>query len=238
MPFDAQITYFLAIGGLTVAFWDIVRMWFSLDSKQEKGNTPEIDVELLKGLRAYLTTNSRDTVLKDYESCQAEVGRRDNSTLLIGSIFTTASLLIIANTISQTNEGWTFTYAFASIMLFLLWLLIVHRTSNEEDRITYKRIHTIERALTTENSEYHFGLHQQVWRETHTSEGRTLRWLKIRRTFWDDILMLISLSWLLLSLASLWVQTSICVVELSMSLVFLSIWSYYWYITYRQVRVS
>jgi hypothetical protein len=199
---EAIATYFLSIAGLAVASWDILRMWSSLDEKSEQKNMPRIDDTLLTCLKNLLKEDNANynTLLKDYEVCQAEIVRRDNSTLLVGSIFTTASLLILANTISQTFRNSMFVYAFASILLYLLWLLIAYETSKELDEITYMRIHTIEEALSNEKSEYQFGLHSYIWRKTHTEKGKTSGWLKIRRMFWGVVLMLISFAWMLLSL--------------------------------------
>jgi len=203
---DAIATYFLSIAGLAVASWDILRMWSSLDEKGEQKNMPRIDYKLLECLKKLLKKDAANynILLKDYDICQTETARRDNSTLLIGSIFTTASLLILANTISQTFPNSMFVYASASILLYLLWLLTAHRTSKRLDEITYTRIHTIEEALSDKESRYQFGLHSYIWRKTHTNEGKTYRWLRIRRMFWGIVLMLISFAWMLLSLIVLY----------------------------------
>jgi hypothetical protein len=228
------LTYFLSIVGLAVASGDILRMWFSLDKKNDQKNTPE-DSELLGHLKEFLKNpTNRDSVVKDYEICQAEVARRDSSTLLIGSIFTTASLLILANTISQTFSNSTFIYALASILLYLLWLLTVYRTSRYLDQITYTRIRIIEEAMSHEESGYKFGLHSDVWRKTHTEEGKTVPWLRLRRAFWSIILLLISFSWMLLSLVVLWPFSRGLILWISLSLIFLAVWSYVCYLRFRE----
>jgi hypothetical protein len=232
---DAIATFFLSVAGLAFASLDIYKMWFSLDQKTESGDKLEYDPKLLKCVIDMLEkdANKYDIILKDYEVCQAEIARRDNSTLLIGSIFTTASLLILANTISHELRNSLFIYAFASIMLFLLWLLLVHRTGNKLDNITYKRTRTIEEALACWKSGYQFGLHSYIWRKTH-KEGKTFLWLRRRRSFWSIILMLISFAWMFLAMAILGRFSVILIIDtILMIMVFLAV-----YCVVRTSRVS
>jgi hypothetical protein len=225
---DTIATFFLSVVGLAFAMCDFLEMWFSLDKKNGSGIDPDYDEELLKCITEMLKTeNSNQTILiKDYDVCQSEIVRRDNSTLLIGSIFTTASLLLLANTISQKFQNSMFVYAFASILLYLLWLLLVHKKSKQLDDITYTRIHTIERALANEKSGYQFGHHSYIWRKTHT-QGKTKRWLRKRRVFWSVILMLISSAWMILSLSASWQFSTVLILcAVAVIVVFLNVCNY------------
>ena len=179
---------------------------------------PHYDKKFSKALVAWFkkSTSSLDqklrVVLKDYETANAEIGRRDNIGLLIGTILVTSSFLILGSAIKEKpiNIG---VYAFASMGLFLVFLLILHGTTEKLDSISYRRVKAIEQALTDffkedlkksnkeEIKNFDFGIHSYIFERTLTAErNRAKIWLRIRRVFWDVVLLLLSLAWLSLAI--------------------------------------
>jgi len=139
-------------------------------------------------------------VLADYETSNEEVRRRDNVTLLVGTILITSSFLILGNVALKPDQPRSI-YALASIGLFSIWLFVLHETGKSINKITYDHLKAIEKALTryfNENAQpdYRFGIHSLVCEKTG---DQIVWWLRMRRMFWAFVLLLLSLSWMLLS---------------------------------------
>lgn len=125
-------------------------------------------------------------ILKDYEISNREIERRENITLLIGSILITASILLLINAIP--NVKWVF--AAASIFTFTLWLFLIHLMTKKLDDLSYSRVRTMEEALA-KMAGYEFGIHRYLLRKTNKTT-----WIKMRRCFWGFLLILLSIAWL------------------------------------------
>jgi hypothetical protein len=139
-----------------------------------------------------------EPVLKDYEITNKEIERRENITLLIGSILITGSVLILGNTLINNNAVPKFPYALTSILVFVLWLFVLHATTKKLDSMSYSRARAIEEALS-DHFGYDFGVHKYLYSKTKKNCG-TVWWLKWRKIFWGLILILLSSVWLLLSI--------------------------------------
>ena len=195
-------TFLVSEVGILLALFYLWRAY----SFSDQGNDTDLENKVAKWIKAeeknYIKHDKLTVVLKDYQISIAEVHRRDNITLLIGSILTTSSLLILANSISERVAQPMSIYALVSIGLYSLWLFVIHDTAKRLGKITYNRIKAIEKALSDkEISNYNFGIHSYIIKKTRKCcEERPVLWLRIRRTFWGIILFLLSLAWLLLSL--------------------------------------
>ena len=136
-------------------------------------------------------------MLKDYEIANDAVDRRDNVTLLVGSILITSSFLILANVALKSGQP-TFIFSIASIGLFSIWLLALHDTGKKVNNITYRHIKAVEGAIRThfqeDNISYDFGNNLTICYKT---EDQSVWWLRLRRTFWAIVLLLLSISWFL-----------------------------------------
>lgn len=172
------------------------------DEKLEKALT-----ELLKEDEKEKTPNTRlNIIIEDYKASNSEIGRRDNITLLVGTILVTSSLLILGTTAKERPQNSMGIWASVSIGLFLIFLFVLHDTGKRLNGLTYDRVEAIEQALTNhfnpksgkeQHESYNFGIHSYLHRKTR--EQREW-WLRLRRTFWADVLMILSIGWLLLSI--------------------------------------
>ena len=146
-------------------------------------------------------------LLADYNVATEEVGRRDNVTLLVGTILITSSFIILGNvSLKPTSQASppTSVFSMASILLFLIWLFVLHETGKVTNKITYDHLKAIERALTRhfqgrrEDPAYQFGTHLLVCGKTG---DQSAGWLRLRRMFWAFVLLLLSVAWMLLSIS-------------------------------------
>lgn len=142
------------------------------------------------------------TILTDYKIGNDEVSKRDNVTLLVGTILITSSFLIFGN-VATTQNPQLYIYSLASIGLFLIWLFVLHETGKNTNKITYIHLKAIEKGLSRyfQNQKinsplYEFGTHYRICKKTN---DQSTPWLRIRRMFWAFVLCLLSLSWMLLS---------------------------------------
>lgn len=191
-------TFLLSTVGIVVSLLYMLNVWFYFGEPKREG---EYDRELADSIKAKLEKNDKflNGVLKDYGISNIDNQRRDNITLLIGSILATASLLILANTVSERLAHPISIYALVSIGLYSLWLLFIHDTAKKLDNITYYRVKAIEKALT-DYLGYEFGIHSYIFKETRKCCGkRAVLWLRGRRTFWGVIMLLLSIAWLWLA---------------------------------------
>lgn len=163
-----------------------------------------------KSIEQWLKENDQDNnknnrlkiILADYASGNEEVRRRDNVTLLVGSILITSSFIILGNVMLKSDLPISI-FSLASIGLFLIWLLALHETGKKENKITYDHLKAIEAALTQHfkgqdgSLKYSFGTHYLICRR---SSDQKEWWLRGRRMFWAFVLLLLSIAWMLLSL--------------------------------------
>jgi len=138
-----------------------------------------------------------ESVLKDYEITNKEIERRENITLLIGSILIAGSVLILGNTVISNNAVPKFPYALTSILIFILWLFVLHATTKKLDSMSYSRVRAMEEALS-DHFGYDFGIHKYLYSKTKKN-CETVWWMRWRKIFWGLILILLSSAWLLLS---------------------------------------
>jgi hypothetical protein len=142
--------------------------------------------------------NALDTVLKDYEITNKEIERRENINLLVGTILVGSSFLILGNTANNGIQQ-IFPYALSSILLFVLWLFVLHYTTAKLDSFGYARIRAIEEAIT-QHYGYDFGIHRFNYTEI-TPKDKTEPWAEIRRYFWGIIMIAFSFSWTIISVS-------------------------------------
>lgn len=109
-------------------------------------------------------TDFKSTLLKDYEISNKETERRENITLVVGTIMITSSFIILGNSFSQNVTGSRVIGAIASIMLFLLWAFILHYTSRQIDGLSYARMKAIEETLS-DPPNYQFGIHSFLFKQ-------------------------------------------------------------------------
>lgn len=197
------VTLAISIEGIVISSLYIILRLFSV---VDKGYDEKLKQDILNWIRNTGENSNNEKMkilLKDYETANAEIGRRDNITLLVGTILITASLLILGNIATTNSANHTDSiavYALVSIGLFTIWLFVLHETNNRIDAHSYKRIKAIEEALTNYLG-YDFGIHSYIYKKTR-AEGendKPIWWLKVRRVFWGIILFLLSLTWMLLS---------------------------------------
>jgi hypothetical protein len=201
------------------------------------------DVEVMEGLSAWLrgwTPRGKgtveqeriaiDIVLRDIETANREISRRDQITLVVGTILITSTFLILANAASLLRENGLGTelrlslgvHAFASVGLFTIWLLILYDTAKRLNGLVFKRIRAMEQALTEflqapvappppmnhqspviregNREPFAFGTHSYL---DMITENQTACWLRLRRSFWALVLLFLSSSWLMLWLISI-----------------------------------
>lgn len=185
--------------GISTVF--ILYEWvFRVTPSNDKG----FDEDLKEDLDKWLSENDEkmnccdklNSILKDYDISCSELRRRDNIVLVIGTIIITASLLIFGNAVNASQSNLFPIYAFASIVLYSIWLICIHWTSNKLDDIQYRRIKAMEKSLTRHLS-YDFGMYSYIRSKISDKDY----WLRLRRSFWDVILLLLSFAWLLMSLS-------------------------------------
>jgi hypothetical protein len=194
LSLDRIATFLLSIGGICVGsiyFW--LRSWFVKDRTESS----ELTRSILISLSMKDHKNALDTVLKDYEMTNKEIDRRENITLIVGTILITGSLIILGNT-ATANPVIRFPYAFSSILLYVLWLLASHLTTTKLDYMAFTRARAIEIALK-EHYGYDFGVHKYVWDKMSNKDGKAFLWVEFRRNFWGIILIALSVSWLIIS---------------------------------------
>lgn len=160
--------------------------------------------ELKDKLSQAIYNGNIDGVLKDYEISNKEIQRRDNITLIIGSILITISLLILAYTSVSENSTPRSIYAGSSIGLYSIWLFVLHYTSKKLDTLSYERIKVIEEVLS-KHLGYGFGIHSYISKKT---SGEL--WLFLRRIFWGFVLLLLSFGWMLFSVSERYDTISEC----------------------------
>ena len=133
--------------------------------------------------------------LLDYQISNKEIERRENITLVIGSILITGSFLILSEAVVR---DYPVTYrpilAVVSILLLIIWLALMHETTKLLDDMTYLRLRSIENKIAQSVCSP-FGIHSYLYGR---AEGKW--WLRLRRSFWGFILLLLSIAWLLLSM--------------------------------------
>lgn len=193
LALDRMATFWLSIGGICVGvvyFW--LRSWFV----EDKTEPSELTQSILKSLSTKNHKNALDAVLKDYEITNKEIDRRENITLIVGTILITGSLIILGNT-ATANPVIRFPYAFSSILLYVLWLLASHLTTTKLDYMTFTRARAIETALK-EHFGYDFGVHKYVM-DKMKNKDEAFPWVECRRNFWGIILIALSVSWLIFS---------------------------------------
>jgi hypothetical protein len=201
-------TFLVSIWGLLLSLVYILKQWFSSAKTY-------YDDALEKAVFAWIANKKKDeeldgsdkidVIIKDYETANGEICKRDNITLIVGTILIGSSFLILGNIAGAKSSQSVGIYSLASVGLFSIWLLVLHDTAKHLNAITYGRMRAVEQALTKSFKDgddalsYSFGIHSYVHEKT---EGQTVWWLRLRRTFWAIVLFLLSLAWLLLSVSA------------------------------------
>ncbi len=110
-----------------------------------------------------------------YEALCEETRRRENSLLIMGTIFVIASLSLLGEALKGGSKNQLF-LATLGILSYWIWYLLYVKTSQKLDSIYYCRIREIEREE----------LHICAYRYVH-SKTRCKWWMKLRRMFWGVI---------------------------------------------------
>jgi len=135
-----------------------------------------------KDAKDELTPESKHRLELEYETFNLELARRGEQFIISGSIFVTLSFLILAEACMLTACR-RIVLAYASLILYGLWLLVYGYTTTRLDRLSYIRIRSIEELL---------GI--QVHRYVFCQAPRQALWMRFRRRFWAIILMLLSVA--------------------------------------------
>jgi hypothetical protein len=199
------LTFSISLAGIIISLAYILFQTFhterNIESEQET-------ISIFEWIRKDGYAGKRlKVVLEDYKTSNEEVRRRDNVTLIVGTILITSSFLILGNVALKPDQPKSI-YALASIGLFSIWLFALHETGKRLNKITYDRLKAIEKALMmyfdrpiylSEDAKpsYRFGIHSLVCEKT--AQAQTDWWLRARRMFWAFVLLLLSLSWMILS---------------------------------------
>ena len=190
------LTFVISMVGLTLGIYYVLHCYFSSDSSEPDMQLKDKMINSFKSNQHY----TLESALKDYEITNYEIRQRGQVILLIGSIVVASSFIILGNSTSITGSTrLTYVYAFSSIFLFLLWLLLLHETNKILNRVSFTYAKTIETALSNYLS-FDFGIHKYTDDNTKASDKKhPVWWLRLRRCFWGFVLSTLSIAWLLLS---------------------------------------
>jgi hypothetical protein len=186
---------------LGVIYLHLVERW--QESEEGKLSDKSARSDFIQKVRFSIReSDGLNSVLKDYETTNREIERRENIGLVIGSILITGSLIILGNMATSNGSVTRFPYAVASISLFAIWLFVLHGSTVKLDNLSYMRAKAIEEALS-ESPRYDFGIHRYMSRETRArekgKENDPVWWLDVRRSFWGFIFILLCVGWALVS---------------------------------------
>lgn len=176
---------------LSIIYWMMIQRNKCNDTLRE---------ELTKIYNGYDIINHKEFILKDYSITNDEIARRENITLVVGSILVSSSFIILGNYVVNdlSNVHNSLFPATVSIVLYAVWLFVFQITTKKIDERSYERIRALEKIISDKinpnpnkyNKYDVFGIHSFL----HTDlEDRS--WMPIRRWFWGLILLLLSLCW-------------------------------------------
>jgi len=139
----------------------------------------------------------KELLLKDYDITNQEIERRENITLVVGSILIAAAFLIASQPFLINNKTLIPIAALASIVLYLLWLFVLHLTTKYIDEIAYIRIHVLEERISEleKSKGYKFGVHTFLQEQIKEKV-----WIKVRRSFWGLLFIMLCGYWILISI--------------------------------------
>jgi hypothetical protein len=192
---DRVATMVISLAGIWAG---VFFFWFRPQFLDDKDEHKQLTREIRTSLSKIGPEDSLEAVLKDYETTQKEIDRRENITLIVGTILITGSLIILGNTATAGARVW-FPYAFPSILLYVIWLFVLHLTTARLDSVAFKRAGAIETAIATHFG-YDFGIHEYTLKSMKNKKGRFFLWVDTRRGFWGIILIALSASWLIIAM--------------------------------------
>ncbi len=197
------LTFFLSRLGIALSI-----CYICIEAIRSNNNKEDIADEAKK-IVSWLNTgfNIREknerikVLLADYKSGNEWIVKGQNVTYVTGTILIVASFTLLgtAATLSCKSIG---AFSLASIGLMVTWLLALQVTGKKKDKITFNHLKAIETALTNHfnnipkdktNLQYHFGIHLPQ------ENNLPVCWRKVRYMTWAFVLLILSLSWLLLS---------------------------------------
>lgn len=132
---------------------------------------------------------------EDYKIWTNNVYQRQTITLIVGTILLSSSFTILNEYVREpAGEMWG--SASLSIGLYLFWVLVLHWTSRKFNAAVYDRLNVLDVSIS-ECVGYKFGVNQplNVIRQGNWST-------KFRSLFWQLLLMLLSLIWLMVGVFS------------------------------------
>jgi hypothetical protein len=104
-----------------------------------------IRVEIEKGEES--PTRSRRLLFREYKVLNESVGRRENSLLVAGSIFVTASLLLLGQSTQVSEGALRQSLVFTSWAVYSIWLYLFQLTAGRLTDRTFDRLRDIEGRL-------------------------------------------------------------------------------------------
>ena len=133
-------------------------------------------------------------MILEYETLWEEVGRRENSLLIVGSIFVGGSLSLLGGAL-QSSLPLCPTSMFVVFLNF--WYLLFYWTSTRLDKIYYDRISEIEDRKCEMGEKWEFGVNNYVRTKTKCEW-----WLLLRGCFWYVVFLslIIYIAWLVCAL--------------------------------------
>jgi hypothetical protein len=115
----------------------------------------------------------------EYETLNSDINARGEGAVLAGTIFVTASVLILA----QATSGPIVTriiLCFASMTIYSIWLFGIYYTARRLDALTYSRLHEIEARLRIDAHAYVRRIADDTF------------WFRLRSNIWAVILLALS----------------------------------------------
>jgi len=175
--------------------------FFRRDREIKKYKT--IKEEYLKKLENVDISNKQNLsiLLTDYNTSNKEIERRENITLVIGTIMLTSSFLMVNEAIKNGINDFTVYYGILSIGIYTIWLLILHDTTRKIDNLSYPRIRAIEEQINS-HIKYGFGVHSFLFSKLYEKDPIELSFF-LRKIFWGITLLFLSLIWIFLSFLNL-----------------------------------
>jgi len=124
-----------------------------------------------------------DDLRLEYETFNSEVARRGEAFIISGTIFVTLSFLILAQASShEITCCHRIVLAYTSLAIYSIWLFLFGYTARRLDKLSYTRIHSIEKKLKIR-------VHRYVDEAT-----RNTLWIAFRRSFWAIVLVALSVT--------------------------------------------
>lgn len=183
-----QFTLWISFSGFVIGCYLVIESYIREFQTDKLYNSNE---EIKYRENSCLIFNKKDGItilLNDYDTYNKEIERRENITLIVGSLILGASFLIISQVFGRTIIHADSVSAFTSIILYMIWLRGLHYSTRELDSYAYARLKSIE-AIISLKYEYPFGIHSSLVKKR--------KWYRV--LFWHILLLVLCLMWIIIS---------------------------------------